>query len=189
MQEEQNSLDTHEFMKYVLRPHGHKVIPVHRIFLVKLDAHGNVVRFKASLSAQGCRQIPGVDVMEVFAQTCGYGARRALLAVAAREGYEIHQVDVKIAFLNGELEEEVYVTQPPGFENGVRITVCRLKKALYGLKHAPRAWHKTLNDKLEVMGYEVCKSNAGVYVRCSEDGGKSYVLIYVDDLLIASKGM
>jgi hypothetical protein len=67
--------------------------------------------------------------------------------------------------------------------------VCRLRKALYGLKQAPRAWHKTLNEKLEVMGYDVCKSDAGVYVRCSVDGGKSYVLIYVDDLLIVSKGM
>jgi hypothetical protein len=125
MQEEQNSLDTHEVMEYVPRPHGHKVIPVHWIFSVKMDAHGNVVRFKARLVAQGCRQIPGVDVMEVFAPTSSYGARRALLAVAAREGLEIHQVDVKTAFLNGELEEEVYVTQPPGFENGDRNTVCR----------------------------------------------------------------
>jgi hypothetical protein len=85
--------------------------------------------------------------------------------VAAQGGMEIHQVDVKTAFLNGELEEEVYVTQAPGFENGNKNTVCCLRKALYGLKQAPRAWHKTLNDKLQVMGYEVCKSDAGVYVR------------------------
>jgi hypothetical protein len=159
MQEEQNSLDAHEVMEYVPRPRGHKVIPVHWIFSVKMDAHGNVLRFKARLVAQGCRQIPGVDVMEVFAPTSSYGSRRALLSVAAQEGLEIHQVDVKTAFLNGELEEEVYVTQPPGFENGDGNTVCRLKKALYGLKQAPRAWHKTLNEKLHTMGYEVCKSD------------------------------
>jgi transposase InsO family protein len=188
MQEEQNSLDAHDVMEYVPRPHGHKVIHVHWIFSVKTDAHGNILRFKARLVAQGCRQIPGVDVMEVFAPTSTYGSRRALLAVAAKEGFEIHQVDVKTAFLNGELEEEVYVTQAPGFENGDHNTVCRLRKALYGLKQAPRAWHKTLNEKLEVMGYDVCKSDAGVYVRCSVDGGKSSVLIYVDDLLIVSKG-
>jgi hypothetical protein len=76
---------------------------------------------------------------------------------------EIHQVDVKTAFLNGELEEEVYVTQPPGFDNGDPNIVCRLHKALYGLKQAPRAWHKTLNEKLLCMGYEVSKSDAGVY--------------------------
>jgi hypothetical protein len=105
--------------------------------------------------------------VEVFVPTSTHGSRRALLAVAAREGLEIHQVDVKTAFLNGELDEEVYVTQAPGFENGDRNTVWRLRQALYGLKQAPRAWHKTLNEKLEVMGYDVFKSDAEVYVRCS----------------------
>jgi hypothetical protein len=95
MQEEQNSFDAHDVMEYVARPNGHKVIPVHWIFSVKTDAHGNIVRFKARLVAQGCRQIPRVDVMEVFAPTSTYGSRRALLAVVAKEGFEIHQVDVK----------------------------------------------------------------------------------------------
>ena len=77
-----------------------------------------MTRYKARLVAQGCRQILGVDVDEVFAPTSSFGARRASLAVAAAKDYETHQVDIKPAFLNGELEEEVYVTQPPGFENG-----------------------------------------------------------------------
>jgi hypothetical protein len=86
MQEEHDSLDAHEVMEFVPRPHGHKVIPVHWIFYMKMDAHGHVLRFKARLVAQGCRQIPGVDVMEVFAPTSSYGSRRALLAVAAQAG-------------------------------------------------------------------------------------------------------
>ena len=189
MQEEKDSLDAHDTMEYVERPHGHKVIPVHWIFSTKVDEHGNVLRFKARLVAQGCRQVPGIDVGEVFAPTSSFGARRALLAVAAAQDFEIHQVDIKTAFLNGELEEEVYVTQPPGYENGNPRVVCRLKKALYGLKQAPRAWHKTLDVKLQTMGYTPCKSDAGVYVKTSPDGGKSYFLVYVDDLLIMSKGM
>ena len=188
MQEEQDSLDAHEVMEYVERPRGHKVIPVHWIFSVKTDAHGNVLRFKARLVAQGCRQIPGVDVDEVFAPTSSYGSRRTLLATAAAKNMEIHQVDIKTAFLNGELEEEVYVTQPPGFDNGNPNIVCRLRKALYGLKQAPRAWHKTLNEKLLSMGYEVCKSDAGVYIKRHEDGELSYMLVYVDDLLIVAMG-
>jgi hypothetical protein len=188
MQEEQDSLDAHEVMEYVERPRGHKVIPVHWIFSVKTDAHGNVLRFKARLVAQGCRQIPGVDVDEVFAPTSSYGSRRTLLATAAAKNMEIHQVDIKTAFLNGELEEEVYVTQPPGFDNGNPNIVCRLHKALYGLKQAPRAWHKTLNEKLLSMGYEVCKSDAGVYIKKHEDGELSYMLVYVDDLLIVAMG-
>ena len=118
---------------------------------------------------------------EVFAPTSSFGARRALLAVAAAKGLEIHQVDIKTAFLNGELEEDVYVTQPPGFENGDPRVVCKLKKALYGLKQSPRAWHKTLNEKLITMGYTVCKSDAGVYVKTLPNGEKAYVLVYVDD--------
>jgi hypothetical protein len=187
MQEEQNSLDAHEVMEYVPRQRGQKVIPVHWIFSVKVDEFGNITRFKARLVAQGCRQIPGIDVDEVFAPTSSFGARRALLAVAAAKDYEIHQVDIKTAFLNGELEEDVYVTQPPGFDNGNPNVVCKLKKALYGLKQAPRAWHKTLNEKLQTMGYGVCKSDAGVYVTTDQHGAKSYILVYVDDLLIISK--
>jgi hypothetical protein len=187
MREEMDSLDTHEVMEYVERPNGQKIILVHWIFSTKNDAHGNVTRFKARLVAQGCRQIPGIDVGEVFAPTSSYGARRAVLAVAATQNLEIHQVDVKTAFLNGELEEEVYVTQPPGFENGNTRVVCKLRKALYGLKQAPRAWHKTLSDKLSVMGYSVCKSDAGVCIRRAPDGNLSFILVYVDDLLIVAR--
>ncbi len=124
MREEHDSLDAHEVTEYTPRPRGHKVIPLHWIFSVKVDEFGNVIKFKARLVAQGCTQIPGIDVDEVFAPTS-----RTLLAVAASRGYEIHQVHIKTAFLNGELEEEVYVTQPPGFENGDSNLVCRLHKA------------------------------------------------------------
>jgi hypothetical protein len=113
MNEEKNSLDAHECFEYVERERGKKVIPVHWIYSVKVDEHGNVIRYKARLVAQGCRQVLGIDVDEVFAPTSSFGARRVLLAKAAQENLEVHQVDIKTAFLNGELEEEVYVTQPP----------------------------------------------------------------------------
>jgi hypothetical protein len=114
-----------------------------------------VLRFKARLVAQGCRQIPGVDVDEVFAPTSSFAARRVILSVAAQRDYEIHQVDIKTAFLNGDLEEEVYVTQPPGFENGDPRIVCKLNKALYGLKQSPRAWHKKLDAEMGALGFVV----------------------------------
>ena len=184
MNEEKDSLDTHDTMEYVERPWGKKVIPVHWIYSVKVDDFGNVTRFKARLVAQGCRQIPGIDVDEVFAPTSSFGARRALLSVAAAKDYEIHQVDIKTAFLNGDLEEEVYVTQPPGFENGDSRIVCRLNKALYGLKQSPRAWHKKLDMEMTKLGFEACKSDAGVYVRKQAGNPPLYVLVYVDDLLV-----
>ena len=170
MDEEKSSLDAHDTMEYVERPTGHKVIPVHWIFSTKVDDYGNVLRFKARLVAQGCRQIPGIDVGEVFAPTSSFGTRRAILAVGAALDFEIHQVDIKTAFLNGDLEEEVYVSQPPGYENGNPRVVCRLRKALYGLKQAPRAWHKTFDVKLQSMGYFPCKIYAGVYVKTSASG-------------------
>jgi hypothetical protein len=104
MNEEKNSLDAHETMEYVERPWGKKVIPVHWIYSAKVDKFGNVLRFKARLVAQGCRQIPGVDVDEVFAPTSSFAARRVILSVVAQRDYEIHQVDIKTAFLNGDLE-------------------------------------------------------------------------------------
>jgi hypothetical protein len=177
MNEEKNSLDAHDTMEYVERPWGKKVIPVHWIYSVKIDAYGNVKRFKARLVAQGCREIPGIDVDEVLAPTRSFGARRALLSVAAVRDYEIHQVDIKTAFLNGDLEEEVYVTQPPGFENGDPRVVCRLNKALYGLKQSPRAWHKKLDTEMGALGFVTCKSDAGVYVRKRPGEEPMYVLV------------
>ncbi len=94
MVEEKNSLDAHETMEFAPRPRGDKVIPVHWIYSVKNDEFGNVTRFKARLVAQGCRQIPGIDVDEVFAPTSSFGARRALLSAAAAKDYEVHQVDI-----------------------------------------------------------------------------------------------
>jgi hypothetical protein len=189
MNEEKNSLDAHETMEYVERPWGKKVIPVHWIYSAKVDNFGNVLRFKARLVAQGCRQIPGVDVDEVFAPTSSFAARRVILSVAAQRDYEIHQVDIKTAFLNGDLEEEVYVTQPPGFENGDPRVVCKLNKALYGLKQSPRAWHKRLDAEMSALGFVACKSDAGVYVRKKAGEKPLFILVYVDDLLIICKDL
>jgi hypothetical protein len=133
------------------------------------------------------RQIPGVDVDEVFAPTSSFAARRVILSVAAQRDYEIHQVDIKTAFLNGDLEEEVYVTQPPGFENGDPHVVCKLNKALYGLKQSPRAWHKRLDAEMSALGFVAC--DAGVYVRKKAGEKPLFSLVYVDDLLIICKDL
>jgi len=188
MNEEMDSLNAHECFEYVDRQRGKKVIPVHWIYSVKVDEFGNVIRYKARLVAQGCRQVQGIDVDEVFAPTSSFGARRTLLTKAAQEDLEIHQVDIKTAFLNGDLEEEVYVTQPPGFENG-GPQVCRLKKALYGLKQAPRAWYKTLDGILEKHGFKACMSDAGIYVSVDGTENPVYLALFVDDMLIVCKDL
>jgi hypothetical protein len=110
---------------------------------------------------------------------------RLVVAVATYKGWTMHQLDVKSAFLNGPLEEEVYVKQPPGFEiKGQEQKVFKLKKALYGLKQAPRAWNKRIDSFLIDLKFTRCTSEHGVYVKGSNHRDIMMICLYVDDLLI-----
>ncbi|GKC24299.1 retrovirus-related pol polyprotein from transposon TNT 1-94, partial [Tanacetum coccineum] len=116
------------------------------IYKVKLDEYGDVLKNKARLAANGYRQEEGIDFEESFIPVAYIEAIRIFIANAASKNMTIYQMDVKTAFLNGELKEEVYVCQPKGFVDPDHPThVYRLKKALYGLKKAPRAWYDTLS--------------------------------------------
>jgi hypothetical protein len=119
------------------------------VFKVKRDPAGNIVKHKARLVAKGYAQREGVDFDEVFAPVARMETVRVLLALAAHSGWEVHHMDVKSAFLNGKLGEEVYVAQPPGYvAAGEETRVLKLQKALYGLRQAPRAWYATLDESL-----------------------------------------
>jgi len=115
-----------------------------------------VVRNKARLVAQGFCQKEGIDYEEIFAPVARLEAIRILLAFAASKGFKLFHMDVKSAFLNGFIEEEVYVRRPPGFENPKHPDrVFKLQKALYGLKQAPRAWYARLKTFLLEQGFEM----------------------------------
>lgn len=121
-------------------PKGHKVIGLKWIFKLKRDASENVVKDKAHLVAKGYSQEYGVDFDEIYAPVTRLETVRMLLALAAMNFWQVHHMDVKTAFLNGEIFEEVYVMQPEGFERkGQESKVYKLLKALYGLRQAPRA--------------------------------------------------
>ena len=114
-----------------------------------MDENGIVIRNKARLVAKGYSQQEGIDFDETFAHVARLEAIKIFLAYAAHANLKVYQMDVKSAFLNGELEEEVYVSQPPGFEDpNFPDYVYYLLKALYGLKQAPRAWYETLSKFL-----------------------------------------
>ena len=112
---------------------------------------------------------------------------RTMIALAATKGWHLHQMEVKNAFLQGELEEEVYMIQPPGFGSTTHpIVVCRLKKPLYGLKEAPRAWHSKITHYIHQIGFKMSKSDNSLFIQ-SDSKGQVFILIYVDDLVIGGE--
>jgi len=145
MQEKYDYLMTNNAWTLVPLPAGRKPVSCKWVFKIKQGANGEVERYKARLVARGFTQTYGVDYNETFAPVAKFTSIRCILALAALEDMEIHQMDVKTAFLNGELEEEIYMEQPQGFmHQGAEHLVCKLHKSLYGLKQSPRAWNQKL---------------------------------------------
>ncbi|KAJ0577616.1 putative RNA-directed DNA polymerase [Helianthus annuus] len=170
-------------------PRGAKAIGLKWVFKVKRNADDSLNKHKARLVAKGYVQQPGVDFDEVFAPVARLETIRLLLSLAAKEGWELHHLDVKSAFLHGELKEEVYVVQPEGFvKEGEEHKVYKLSKALYGLRQAPRAWNTKLNNILLDMKFHRCSQEQAVFRRTV---GTDVLLIgvYVDDLIVTGSNL
>ncbi|KAK2383145.1 putative mitochondrial protein [Trifolium repens] len=182
MQEELNQFERSEVWE-VPRPEDVNVIGTKWVYKNKSDENGTVTRNKARLVAQGYTQIEGLDFDETFAPVARLESIRLLLGVACILKFKLYQMDVKSAFLNGYLQEEVYVEQPKGFVNPEHPNyVYKLKKALYGLKQAPRAWYERLTQFLEEQGYRKGGSDKTLFVK--EERGKFIIAqIYVDDIV------
>lgn len=147
-------------------------------------------RFKSRLVAKGYSQREGIDYNEIFAPVVKHVSIRILLQIVAAEDLELEQLDVKTAFLHGELVEKIYMKQPEGYEiEGKEDWVCLLKKSLYGLKQSPRQWNKKFNDFMIGAGFKRGDVDSCVYVKQTECGSYVYLLLYVDDMLVASKSM
>ena len=185
-QYEMDALSKNDTWELVDLPPGRKAIKSKWVFKLKIDG-----RFRARLVAKGFTQIPGIDYDETFSPVARFESLRLLLALAALENWEIHQMDVKSAFLNGVLNEEIYMEQPQGFiAAGQEKKVCRLKKAIYGLKQASRAWNQQFHGVLTELGFERTYSDAGIYVRHQHrGGGLLIVILYVDDITIMGSSL
>ena len=146
MNEEMDSIHRNETWELVDLPHEKKKIGTKWVYKTKYNSDGSVERHKARLVAKGFTQRYGIDYEETFAPVARQETIRMLISLAAQKKWSIHHMDVKSAFLNGYLEEEVYVGQPQGFEvEGKENNVYKLKKALYGLNQAPRAWYARID--------------------------------------------
>jgi hypothetical protein len=185
MDEEMASLHSNGTWDLQPLPAGRKAVACRWVFALKRDAKGAVERYKARLVAKGFSQKPGVDYGEVWAPVSQYKTLHILLAVVVAEDLHLHQLGIKTAFLNGIIEEELYMKQPPGNAKQGDQRVCRLRRALYGLKQASRTWHLALKDFLCSLGFEAADADPCLFVlRC--DGATVFVLVYVDDMLIAA---
>ncbi|GJV81411.1 retrovirus-related pol polyprotein from transposon TNT 1-94 [Tanacetum coccineum] len=186
MQDEIHEFDRLDVWELVPPPDCAMIIALKWIYKVKLDEYGDVLKNKARLVAKGYRQEEGLDFEESFAPVARLEAIRIFLANAASKNMTVYQMDVKTAFLNGELKEVVYVSQPEGFIDPDRPHhVYHLKKALYGLKQAPRAWYDTLSKFLLAQGFSKGVVDPTLFIRKT---GKHtlHVQIYVDDIIFAS---
>ncbi|GJT77541.1 putative ribonuclease H-like domain-containing protein [Tanacetum coccineum] len=174
------------FWTLVDLPNGKRAIGTKWVFRNKKDERGIVVRNKARLVAQGYTQAKGIDYDKVFAPVARIEAIRLFLAYALFMGFIVYQIDVKSAFLYGTIEEEVYVCQPPGFENPhFPNKMYRVEKALYGLHQAPRAWYETLSTYLIENGFRIGIIDKTLFIK-KDKGDILLVQVYIDDIIFES---
>ncbi|KAL8093557.1 hypothetical protein AgCh_035440 [Apium graveolens] len=179
MQEELNQFERCDVWELVPPPQDAKIIGTRWVFKNKKDEDGNIIRNKARLVAQGYNQQEGIDYDETYAPVARLESIRILMAFTAHKKFKLYQMDVKSAFLNGYLKEEVYVKQPPGFiHEKYPNYVYKLKKSVYGLRQSPRCWYERLSQFLVnngfIRGLQINQSNAGIFIH----QGK-----YIKDLL------
>ena len=165
-------------------PLGSKPLGYKWIFRKKMKADGSIDKYKARLVIKGYKQKEGLDYFDTYSPVTRISSIRMLIAIASIHNLEIHQMDVKTTFLNGDLDEEIYVEQPEGFIiPSQEKKVCLLVKSLYGLKQAPMQWHEKFDSVMMTNGFKINECDKCVYVNNTEHGF-FIICLYVDDILI-----
>ncbi|KAI3655909.1 hypothetical protein MP638_003672, partial [Amoeboaphelidium occidentale] len=181
---ELNSLDENQTWDIVDLPSNRTSIKSKWVFKVKRDSSGEIARFKARLVAKGYSQREGIDFHETFSPVVKFSSLRLLLALAAQNDYEVEQVDFTTAFLNGTLDEEIYLEIPEGYRvANPKGKALRLRKSLYGLKQAPRQWNLALDKTLQSFGFRRLVTDEAIYHKVKDDS-ITIITVYVDDMLL-----
>ncbi|CAN0843508.1 Retrovirus-related Pol polyprotein from transposon RE1 [Linum grandiflorum] len=182
--EEIKALEKNQTWEIVKHPTGKTLVDCKWIFTVKYTAAGAIKRYKARLVARGFTQSYGVDYEEIFAPVAKLKTVRILLSLAVNLDWPLYQLDIKNAFLNGDLSEEVYMKVPIGVQQPGPGMVCKLRKALYGVKQSPRAWFERFSQALKSFDYHQCQADHTMFVKHGHGGKISILIVYVDDIII-----
>jgi hypothetical protein len=186
MDSEFNALQKNKTWHLVPSTSGKNIIDCKWVYKIKKKADGSIDRYKARLVAKGFKQRYGIDYEDTFSPVFKAATIRLILSIAVSKGWSLRQLDVQNAFLHGVLEEEVYMRQPPGYEDkAYPHYICKLDKALYGLKQAPRAWYSRLSHKLQELGFVPSKADTSLFY-LNKWKYTIFVLVYVDDIIVAS---
>ncbi|RVX16420.1 Retrovirus-related Pol polyprotein from transposon TNT 1-94 [Vitis vinifera] len=184
MKDEMDSLLGNQTWELTELPIGKKALHNKWVYRIK-NEHDGSKRYKARLVVKGFQQKEGIDYTEIFSPVVKMSTIRLVLGMVAVENLHLEQLDVKTAFLHGDLEEDLYMIQPEGFiVQGQENLVCKLRKSLYGLKQAPRQWYKKFDNFMHRIGFKRCEADHCCYVK-SFDNSYIILLLYVDDMLIA----
>jgi hypothetical protein len=185
IESEYNSLLLHDTWHAINPPKGRRPIGVKWVLKIKRLPDGRLDKYKARLVVKGYSQVQGLDYDLLFAPVAKRTSLLYFLHFVASEDLECHAIDYNTAFLNGALDEDIYIEQPELYNDGSG-KVLKLNKALYGLKQAPRQWYKALTTKMRQVGFIFCPVDAAV--ACIQfEGSTVWVLWYVDDVLIAAR--
>jgi hypothetical protein len=169
MDEELDQIEKNDTWELVPRPKDKNVIDTKWVYMNKLNEYGQVTRNKAILVCKLYAHVEGVDIEETFAPVARMEANQLILVYACSKNIKVCQMDIKSAFLNGELEEEFYIEQPEGFQLSKNAYYgWKLKKALYGLKQAPRAWYSRLDKYLQQVGFRKGSATNNLYIKVSQ---------------------
>ena len=184
---EYKSIMKNDVWEVVPRLAGKSVVTSRWLYKIKHAADGSVKKYKARFVARGLNQKEGIDYDETFAPVARYTTIRTIISLVAVFRWKLHHMDVKTTFLNGKIEEEVYIEQPEGFvTHGKKTHVCKLKKALYGLKQAPRVWYARMDGFLHSLGFSKSTADSNLYFKVVHNHVLILVL-YVDDLFLTGE--